>query len=223
MPVTIEGMTSVTNNAVAYDGYDAESDESLRQRYYEILSQPPTSGNKYHYLIWAKEVVGVGDAKVYSLWDGDNTVKVVIIDENKQIANADLIARCQTHIDPLGADGKPQGNGSGAAPVGAYCTVATATAKNILISIKVIKSNNNYTDDEIKTNISNNITEYFKGIALNESNSYVSYAKIGDLVFNAEGVADYSNLTVNDGTSNITLSLTSALTEVPVLTGVTLQ
>ncbi len=216
MPVTIQGITGVTNADVAYDGYDAESDDSLRERYYESLRQPPTSGNKYHYLTWAKEIVGVGNAIVYPLWNGDNTVKVVIIDENKQVANADLISRVQEYIDPYDANGNPSGNGSGVAPIGAYCTVETTTAKNINISVKVTKASENFTDETIIQNIKDKVTEYFKDIALSTIDNYVSYAKIGNLILNSEGVSDYSDLTVNGGTANIPLSLTASLTEIPV-------
>ena len=222
MPVTIQGITNVTNADVAYDGYDAETDDSLRERYYEVLQQPSTSGNKYHYKTWAKEVVGVGDAIVYPTWNGDNTVKVVIVDENKQVANADLISRAQEYIDPLDESSNPSGNGSGEAPIGAYCTVEAATAKNISVKVTIVKSNTSYTDAEVIANITSNINDYFKELALNEDEEYVSYAKIGNLIITAEGVSDYSNLTINDGTSNITLSLTPALTEIPVLQGVTL-
>lgn len=90
-PVTLPGVTSVTNLEQVTNGYNAETDESLLERYYERIRTPATSGNKYHYLNWAKEVTGVGDAKVIPLWNGPGTVKVVIVDSNKNPATEDLI------------------------------------------------------------------------------------------------------------------------------------
>ena len=66
-PVTLPGLVSVTNSAPAEGGFDEESDEELRQRYFEKVSLPATSGSKYHYIMWAKEVSGVGDAKCIPL------------------------------------------------------------------------------------------------------------------------------------------------------------
>lgn len=68
---------------------DQETDDELRARYYIKIQTPATSGNAYHYRLWSKEVSGVGDAKVYPLWNGNGTVKVLIIDSNKTGAEPD--------------------------------------------------------------------------------------------------------------------------------------
>lgn len=116
-PISIPGLISVTNSDPVTNGYEAESDRDLLERYYERIRTPAISGNKYHYLNWAKEVVGVGDARVYPLWAGDNTVKIVIIDSNKQPADEILVSKVQEYIDP-----NISGLGEGEAPIGAFCT-----------------------------------------------------------------------------------------------------
>lgn len=196
-PVSIAGLTSVTNLEAVTNGYDAESDESLLERYYERIRTPATSGNKYHYLNWAKEVTGVGNARVVPLWQGDNTVKVIIIDSNKQPANEDLVAQVQEYIDP-----NVTGLGEGQAPIGAFCTVVSATGKAIDITFTVTRDTN-YTVEQIKANVENNIKEYLKEIAFKDDT--VSYAKIGAIVLDSEGVLDYEGLTINLGTSNIAI------------------
>lgn len=209
IPVTIQGIISVSNNSATYDGYDEESDESLRERYYEALQIPATSGNKFHYIKWAKEVVGVGDCKVISLWNGNNTVKVVIIDSDKQPANTDLINRVQEYIDPKGIYNEQTkswstwGAGFGEAPIGAYCTVVSAISKPININVDV-EEITNYKLEGVKANIEKNIIKYFKEIAFKQD--FVSYAKIGAIILSTEGVKDYQTLTVNGGTSNITIA-----------------
>ena len=197
-PVSIAGLTSITNLEAVTNGYNAESDESLLGRYYERIRTPATSGNKYHYLNWAKEVIGVGDARVVPLWAGDNTVKVIIIDSNKQPASTELVAQVQEYIDP-----GITGLGEGQAPIGAFCTVVSATGKAIDITFTVTKDEN-YSLEQIKTSIENNIKEYLKSIAFKEDT--VSYAKIGALILDSEGVLDYTNLLVNEGTSNIAIT-----------------
>lgn len=102
IPISIAGIASVVNDAELSGGYDKESKESIIERYLEDIQQPITSNNKNHYKKWAKEVAGVGDAKIKSLWDGDNTVKVVIINTNNEIADNSLVNEVQKYIDPFG-------------------------------------------------------------------------------------------------------------------------
>jgi len=102
IPVTIDGISTVTNTSSFTGGYDKETKESIIERYLEDLQQPITSNNKNHYKKWAKEVAGVGDAKIKSLWNGDNTVKVVIINDENNVADSTLVNEVQKYIDPYG-------------------------------------------------------------------------------------------------------------------------
>jgi uncharacterized phage protein gp47/JayE len=205
MPVTIAGIISVTNPLAATGGYEAESDDSLRERYYEVCQAPPTSGNVYHYKIWSKEITGVGDAKVFPLAFGVNTVEIVIVDSNKEPASNDLVEQVQDYIDP-----DISGRGEGQAPIGAYCTVNPATAKNIDVSCK-IKLDGTCTLEEATANINTAIVKYNASIAF--KSDFVSFAHVGSYILSSAGVDDYSDLTINTGVSNIIL----ADREVPVL------
>ncbi|MEY8763330.1 MULTISPECIES: baseplate J/gp47 family protein [Clostridium] len=221
MPVTLQGITGCTNLQATTGGYEAESDSHLRDRYYQELQEPSASGNMDNYKQWAESHTGVGRAMVFSLWNGDNTVKVVITDSNQGLPDQTLINAVQEYIDPKGENNNTWGVGAGAAPLGAYCTVASPIAKTININVQVSKDAN-YTDDEVKQNITDYITGYLQSIALDEDNNYVSYAKVGNLILNANGVMDYSSLTINGGNANIPLSLTNESCEIPVLGAVTI-
>lgn len=194
-PVAISGLISVTNTEPVTNGYDAESDESLLERCYQRIKTPATSGNKHHYMNWAKEVVGVGGAKVFPLWDGDNTVKVVIIDSNKQPASSDLVQKAQEYIDP-----DITGTGNGQAPIGAFCTIVSATGKPIEVSVNITRESA-YTSEQVKENIEDNLYKYLQDVAFEEN--IVSYAIIGSTILSSEGVLDYEGLLVNGGTANI--------------------
>lgn len=197
-PVTISGITGVTNDEDFTNGYAAESDEELLERYYEHIIAPATSGNKYHYINWAKEVTGVGDAKVIPLWDGDNTVKIVIIDSNKQPASIELIEEVQSYIDP-----DKMGLGEGKAPIGAYCTVVSANGVTLNISFAAIKDTS-VTDTERQQSVEDNIVNYLREIAFNEE--VISYNKVISIILNSEGVIDFSDLTINGQTSAVSLA-----------------
>jgi uncharacterized phage protein gp47/JayE len=209
-PITLQGLTTLTNQSPVTNGYDAESDDDLIQRYYDHIQTPPTSGNKAHYKNWAKEVIGVGDAKIFPLWNGDNTVKIVIINSNKLAASAELVADVQDYIDP-----GVSGNGEGEAPIGAYCTVASATELQINVTFTAVKDPA-FTDQQILLNVETSISVYLEEIAFIESQ--VSYAKIGSLILGSSGILDYSNLQVNGGTANILINNE----QIAVLGGVTI-
>lgn len=200
MPVTIQGIKTVTNNKATYDGFEEESDTSLKERYYIAVRTPATSGNMYHYKQWSREVVGVGDSKVFPLWNGRNTVKVVIIDSNRQPASSELVKKVQEYIDPMGEDDTTWGAGYGTAPIGAYCTVISAQAKNIDIEVRIVKETGAELET-VKEIISNNVTEFLKTIAFQKD--YVSYSLIANTILESAGVAEWVELKVNNGTNNV--------------------
>lgn len=196
IPITIANVTAVTNAEPMTGGYDAETDEALRERYYFALQKPITAGNKNQYESWAMEVDGVGAAEVFPLANGDNTVEVCIVGNDGNVAGSELIAKVQQYIDP-GSSGK----GEGAAPIGAYCTVTTATVLSVAVSVKIrIMSEQDKTEitDEVKAAVSEYINNSF-------GMPSISYAKIGAVIMSVDGVMDYANLKVNNGTSNITV------------------
>jgi uncharacterized phage protein gp47/JayE len=188
-PVTISGLTSVTNTSATTGGFDEESDDELRERYFEKVSLPATSGSKYHYVMWAKEVSGVGDAKCLPLWNGNGTVKVIIINSDKQTASEALIAEVAAHIEKN-------------RPVGAAVTVESAVPLPINISVSLTLANS-VTTDMAKQKISDSVSSYLKKNAF--SGTYISYAQIGGCILAVDKILDYSNLKVNGGTANVTI------------------
>lgn len=216
IPVSIDGLSTVNNFEDANGGYDEESDDALRQRYYEDLRLPIVSGNKNHYKAWAKEVSGVADAKVKSLWNGDNTVKAIILDEETLIPSDELVSNVQTYIDPL----EHWGEGYGQAPCGAYCTVAKPIKKDITVSA-TIQIKVGFTLEVVQANIESALKDYFKSIAFDDD-CLVSYAQISACLLSSTGVKDHSNLLLNGDTDNISLLDSATDTEVAVLTNLQL-
>ncbi|MCT4593596.1 MAG: baseplate J/gp47 family protein [Anaeromicrobium sp.] len=220
-PIQLTDINSVTNPKTFENGYRAENDEELLERYYEYIKTPATSGNKYHYMKWAKEIDGVGDAKVFPLANGDNTVKVLIIGNDREPASDKLVNSVQDHIDPYtGVDekGKKIGNGAGngKAPIGAFCTVKSVEGVKINISLNPQKENN-VDHEEMLKDIKANVRTYFREIAFN--NNKVSYNKIASIILDSKGIVDFTNLIVNNSKGNILLKEE----QVPVLGDVTID
>lgn len=197
MPVQIAGIVSVSNSDTLTGGYDAESDEAYYARYILRLQTPPTSGNQYHYRLWALEVTGVGGVQIYPLGHGDNTVDVVLIDVDGQPADEELIGRVQAYIDP-----GSKGLGEGEAPIGAYCYVSGAEPKELALSMTV-QTLPSAEQEAVTAAVKAAVSAYLKSIAF--SQDYVSYAQINAAVLEAEGVQDVSGLTVNGATANVAI------------------
>lgn len=68
LPQLIIGVTSINNIDIISGGVDIESDYDLLNRLLIKVQTPATSGNVNHYKLWALEVTGIGDVKVFPTW-----------------------------------------------------------------------------------------------------------------------------------------------------------
>lgn len=186
LEIDIFGVNSVVNESEFSGGIDRETDEELKSRFFNTIRKPQTSGNIYHYEQWALEVDGVGNAIVKPLWNGAGTVKVLISDSNKQPVSGDIINKCREHIESV-------------RPIGATVTISTPTLFNISVSVDVDLDNTKELE-EVKGYIKESLIKYFKTCS-NE----VVFTKVGGVISNTEGVSDYRNLTINEGTSNVSI------------------
>ncbi len=129
----ITGVESITNEEAFKGGTDIEDEEHYRQRVMEAEQEEQLSGSDSDYIRWAKEVPGVGYADCIELWNGPQTVKVLILDKNMQPATEQLIKDVKDYIYPDKKEGENRG---GKAPIGAIVTIATLTPISINISAK---------------------------------------------------------------------------------------
>lgn len=200
MPVTIAGIGAVTNDGAASGGYDAETDDAFRARYYDDLQNPNNGSNQQAYIQWALSVPGVGRVKIFPQALGANTVEVCLVDVNMEPAGEPLLQQVQALIDPNG-----NGDGSGEAPIGAVCTVTTATALEIDVSATVTLAEGQNLAG-VTAAVQANLTAYLREIAFGKGVTYVSYTQIASRINATEGVLDHGALKVNNGTTNVALA-----------------
>ena len=191
----ISGIEAVTNASGTSGGSDDEDDASLLARFLAKVRSPGASGNKADYINWALEVPGVGGVQVIPLWNGPGTVKVVLLGTDKKPASQAVVDAVQNYIAPTA------GTGEGKAPIGASVTVVAATAVLINVEATVMLTGTK-TLAEIQTSFQSALIDYLAGIAFS-SDPMVRYVKIGALLLDQDGVRDYANLLVNNGTDNI--------------------
>ena len=175
IPMSIPGITAVTNAEATSGGYDEEDDEDLLKRYLEKVRLPATSGNKYEYYEWAKSVSGVGDARVQSLWNGPGTVKVIIVDANMQVAPASLIQSVADYIETVRT-------------IGATVTVVSPTPIPVTITAKISGTLD-------KEQFLKDVNAYIAGKGMDLRS--LSYARCIDILLNQTTVADCADVRLN--------------------------
>lgn len=211
--LSLEGIAGLDRASLVYEheqdfnGVDAESDEALRERYYITVRRTPGSGNIDDYMFWAGEVVGVGKSIVIPLWNGNGTVKVILLDSNGDPASPGLIENVKNYIDP-----DPSGEGMGKAPIGAQVTFEPAVAKPVNVCARVILTGKVLLTD-IEKEVREALVFYVSNINLYATNRRVIYNKVGAIVVDAAGVIDFEELLINGQDGNIVLEVN----EVPVV------
>ena len=181
----VSGVTAELTDIIT-DGADEEMDEALRNRFYEKVRRPATSGNAYQYRQWALEVSGVGDAKVTPLAYGPGTVEVLVIDSDKKVSSGlpEKVAEYLETVRPIGA------------------TVTVNSPEELQINVAAtIRLDGTQTMDSVKNAFTIRLTEFLQELAF--SSYRVSYARLGSVLLDVPGVADLDTYTLNDSTGNL--------------------
>jgi uncharacterized phage protein gp47/JayE len=183
---TIVGVT-VTNPLPFDGGMDEEDDEALLTRYKIRTQDLVAPGNDTYYRLQATSIPGVFDARVYPMWEGVGTVKVVILSPNKKSPSDAVIKSVSDIINNN-------------AMLGADVTVVGVEEVTVDIDVTLtLQPNALIPQNEIATSL----TSYFESIAFNDLT--VRSSKIGNTILDATGVIDFENLLLNGKTSNITV------------------
>lgn len=199
----IEGLTSAELVEILIPGEDEEETEHLRERYFRNIDSRAFGGNLTDYKEKTNAIPGLGGVKVYPVWNGGGTVKLVIINSEYQKPSAELVDQVQTIIDPI----QNQGEGLGIAPIGHIVTVEGVNETTVNIST-TITYRESWTWEDIKPSVENTIDEYFLELATvweGEKNLIIRISQIETRVLNIDGVIDISNTTINGLAQNLIL------------------
>ena len=212
----IPGLTSAYFGTLYESGTDSESDDSLRMRVQEKIAGPAENGNRQHYKTWCESIDGIGQARIFPLWAGPNTVKAVLIDGTGAPCSAAKAAEVQEYIDPatkgytVTVDGVTyvlgDGLGEGVANLGAHFTATPARECKITVSF-VGELESGYTLDAAKQEAEDAITAYFRRLVLETEHAtdiVVRVSSIGAILTTLKSLLDYSDLKLNGATVNIT-------------------
>lgn len=203
----IEGLTSASVTELLIPARDTETDDELRKRYFSNIAGGAQDGNVAQYEKWAGEYPGIGRYKVTPIWNGVNTVKVTILNEENGAASQTLIDEFQAYLDPANNGGTVtvdgvtyvvgDGLGNGQAPIGAAVTVDTATVVYIDVKTTVTLASG-YTTDTAAAEILAAVQEYCDTIAL--AKDKVKYFSVAAIVDSCPCVVDITSLKIKKST-----------------------
>lgn len=201
----VDGLTSAVITEVLIPGDDIETQEELYRRYLESFGTESFGGNITAYKGIVNGIDGVGGCKVYPVWDGPGTVKVVVIAADYSVPSSYLIDQIQEALVPT--DG---GTGYGYAPIDHDVTVEAVTAVTVNVETTITYTPG-YSWATIGEQITAAIEGYIESIAeawsqgdaRTEALVYVS--RLEAAVLNVTGVTDIQGTTLNGSTTNLHL------------------
>lgn len=199
----IEGLETATLTDVLVPGEDEEDTEHLRQRYYDSLNSQAFGGNITDYKEKTNSLDGVGGVKVYPVWNGGGTVKLVIINSDFEKPSEMLVSSVQTIIDPT----QNQGNGVGIAPIGHIVTVLGCNETVVNVATR-ITFQEGWNWEALKPYAEQAIDDYFKELASDWAsldNIIVRISQIEIRLLNLTGVLDIADTTLNGVAHNLTV------------------
>lgn len=210
----IDGLGSAQLGAVLINGEEQEDDDALRARYIESLHSATYGGNVADYRERTEALPGVGLVKVFPVWNGGGTVKLVLVDSAGKVPSKELIDSVQTAIDPT----QNQGEGLGIAPIGHVVTVEAAAGKTIDVAMQLSLAGVSWAD--IQARVTQNIEAYLQKLVADWAQNehlIVRISQIESRVLDVPGVVDVSGTTICGAAENLVLSET----EIPVMGAVT--
>lgn len=207
----IQGLVTAELQDVLTPGEDTETDDALRKRYFSSLDGVAFGGNIKNYKNWVTAIPGVGGVRVYPIWAGGGSVRLVIISSTWGIATPELVADVQTQIDPE----TNQGRGDGIAPIGH--TVTVEAVKGAITNITMaLQYESGYNWAELQTPVEDTIKAYYAELAAlwdGLDTITVRVSQIETRVLALGGIVDVSDGKINGSAENMVLQSD----EIPVL------
>lgn len=211
----LPALKSARIEMLAVPGVDDEDTEAFRQRYLKSFETQAYGGNIADYKEKVLSISGVGGVKVYPVWNGGGTVKVVFCTSEFKRPEPAFINKVQGILDPVPFHQQ----GVGVAPIGHYVTVEGVSEKKINVGVK-ISMKSGFMLDDVKSKIVAMIKTYLgklnqtwgntQIVAINEFTNdglIVRRSKLESCILDITGVLDVENLTINGSDKNLQLNV----------------
>lgn len=161
----------------------------IREQIINAQEDVITSGNENHYVYWAKQVHGVGNARAVAKRDGSGIVYVSVITDKANTPDEKLLVAVSNYIETK-------------RPVGAKPIIIAAEAIQISIEVSIL-TQSEYEVSKIKKDIEKKLQEWLLSISFSNKLIGLSYARVGSLLFEVQGIDDVLYYTINGARESI--------------------
>lgn len=229
---SLSGVTSIDNTVPFTGGADEESVDDVFQRHRLKVQKNPNGANIAQYEQWCLENPSVAVARIFpcqkptgnggELQYSHGHVTCVIMDQQRKPCTQEVCEAVKNYIDPN------DGSGTGVAPINAFVHVIPSTVKTLTVKFNVMLEEG-YTKTEVFGNIKEQFDKYLTECFREEKVTYttskdssniitvvpcssvrIKYSYLAKCIYDAKGVYDYENFTINNATKDIRLSSTDS-------------
>lgn len=199
------GVTVISAEIIGVFSYgrEAETADSLRNRYYDSFDALAFGGNKADYKEKCLSVSGIGGVQVRRAWNGGGTVKLVLVSSDYSSVSDDVVSDVQNLFDPI-IDGVHTGEGIYSI-IGHEVTACSAEETKINV-ISTIELEEGLAFSDIVDDIKEALKEYFSMSChswADNGKAVVRIGRIESVLTSVSGVVDAYDTTLNGTPSNI--------------------
>lgn len=208
------GLQTAALTEVIIPGQDEEETEHFRTRYLNSFNVLAYGGNITDYIAKVNSIAGVGGCKVYPVWNGGGTVKIVFMTSEYKVPVPEFVQEVQTLIDPVTNNGA----GIGIAPIGHHVTVEGVTKAQVAIELHLsiteklaasFKSDIEKIIDEYFTELNKSWPDTKKDTAQTTRNTGITVrtTQIESRILELEGIDDITHTRLNGVEENLVLGI----------------
>lgn len=210
----VAGLQTAMLSEVTVPGEDEEETEVFRKRYLASFNSQAYGGNIADYRNKVNAISGIGGIKVYPVWAGGGTVKVVFMTSKYEPPTTDFVTQVQTLIDPV----TNSGEGVGIAPIGHHVTVEGVENSSITIGLNLSFSSGSYSD--YRESVHDVIDSYFLELnrtwqstqvvevdQFSNTGLVVRISQIESRLLNITGITDVQHTTLDGVEENLILGV----------------
>lgn len=206
----INALESAEIIGIITPGVEEEDAEALRTRFFESVNAQRFGGNVADYKELMLSIAGVGASKVYPVWDGGGTVKIVFIDRAYGSPDETLVDSVQTVIDPV----QNKGEGLGLAPIGHVVTIegAVSVPVNVTADFTLLEG---YDFESVRSNVEAAVNGYLSELRKEweDGDVVLRPSVMESRLIIISGIIDVQHTTLNGSEENTVLQSN----EIPVM------
>lgn len=199
----ISGLTKAELTELLIPGEDEEETEHFRSRYFDSLNSQAFGGNVADYREKVNALPGVGGVKVFPVWNGGGTVKLVLLNSEFRAPSEELLSQVKEAVDPESQEGE----GYGLAPIGHTVTVEAAGEVSMNLRIHLTYQAG-WDYETCREGMEQALEQYYDGLRREWENRVTTVVRISQIesrLLDVEGILDVADTQLNGKGGNLEL------------------